>query len=245
MLPVLEGVIARRILLNFRVDPEIAQRNIPSSLKVEIRNGHAIAGICLIRLEHLRPKHMPAFLGISSENMAHRIAIEYPTEAGFHPGVFIWSRETDQKLVQALGGRLFPGVHHTGIFDIIEGTSFISMDVHTGDGKCDVRFSANQRPWTPTRSFDALRDASDFFAKGDCGFSCSLRGDELEGMRLKTIAWQVQPLTCDYIEARFFEDPQRFPPGCVEFDCGLIMRGVQHEWHELQEIPNLVATGVS
>jgi len=30
--------------------------------------GSAIAGICLIRLEEIRPKGMPSFVGVSSEN---------------------------------------------------------------------------------------------------------------------------------------------------------------------------------
>lgn len=240
MLPVLEGIIARRILLNFRVDPVVAQRNVPSPLRVEIREGYAIAGICLVRLEQLRPKNMPAFVGLSSENMAHRIAIEYAAESGYHPGVYIWRRETDQKLMQALGGRIFPGVHHAATFDVVEDSESISMNVHTNDGLCDVHFSAQQSPWAATHSFTTLQAASDFFAKGDCGFSCSLQGDALEGMRLKTIDWSVEHLTPEFIQSSFFFDANRFPEGSVEFDCGLIMRGLRHEWHELKEIPDLM-----
>jgi uncharacterized protein YqjF (DUF2071 family) len=187
MLPVLEGVIARRILLNYRVDPEVAQRSLPGPLKVDVREGAAIAGICLIRLEQLRPKHMPAFVGLSSENMAHRIAVLYPTDEGLRPGVFIWRRETDQRFVRALGGRAFPGVHHLANFNVTDSEAGIVMDVASDDGKFDVRFAALQQPWRATRSFARLQDASDFFAKGECGFSCSLDGNQLEGMRLKAI----------------------------------------------------------
>lgn len=244
MLPVLEGIIARRILLNYRVDPAVAQRNLPEPLKVEVREGAAIAGICLIRLEQLRPKHMPAFVGLSSENMAHRIAVLYPDDSGWRSGVFIWRRGTDQRLVQALGGRAFPGVHHLAHFNVTDSESSISMEVTSDDGHFDLRFSALQRPWQVTRSFTMLQDASDFFAKGECGFSCNLAGDHLEGMRLKTIDWRVDALQPEFVESKFFSDLERFPAGSVEFDCGLLMRGIRHEWHELQDVPELATVQI-
>jgi len=33
------------------------------------------------------------------------------------------------------------------------------------------------------------------------------------------------------VESSFFEDRALFPPGSVEFDCALLMRGIEHEWH--------------
>jgi len=79
-----------------------------------------VAGICLIRLERLRPKGLPAAVGLASENMAHRIAIRYPTPDGPSDGVFIWRRDTDQALVSLLGGRLCPGVHGKAAFEVAE-----------------------------------------------------------------------------------------------------------------------------
>jgi len=37
---------------------------------------------CLIRLKDIRPRFFPSFLGISSENAAHRIAVTEPPLAG-------------------------------------------------------------------------------------------------------------------------------------------------------------------
>lgn len=240
MLPILEGVIARRVLLNFRVDPETAQKALPAPLKVEFHKGFAVAGICLIRLEQLRPRGLPALVGLCSENMAHRIAIRYPSEAGERAGVFIWRRDTDQKMVQMLGGRAFPGPHGSAQFDVLDNGSCLDMTIKTKERACDVAFSAGvSSEWTTTSAFESFRDASDFFRKGDCGFSCSLNGERLEGIQLRTLAWQMTPLNVRSVRCAFFEDPSRFPPGSVTFDCGLLMRGIAHEWHELREIPEL------
>src|SRR5262249_57335258 len=111
MLPTLEGIIARRVLVNFRVDPDVARRLVPAPLEPIVERGACVAGICLIRLERLRPKGLPAVVGLASENMAHRIAIRYPTPAGASDGVFIWRRDTDQGVVNLLRRRLLSGGH--------------------------------------------------------------------------------------------------------------------------------------
>lgn len=240
MPPLIQGVIARRILLNFRADPDVVQRLLPAPLQVEQQNGHAIVGVCLIRLENLRPQGVPVSLGLSSENMAHRVAIRYPSGAGIRSGVFIWRRETDQRLVELLGGRLFPGVHHHAQFQVSESQNRLAMDVSSDDGKADVHFSAHvSEEWRHTPSFGSFDDVSEFFRKGDCGFSCSLRGDELEGLQLKMLKWEIVPMEIESQHCAFYADSQRFPAGSLNFDCGLLMRGLPHEWHQLTDHPEL------
>jgi len=243
MLPVLEGIISRRILLNFRCDPATAQKLIPPPLEVETHRGFAIAGVCLIRLEQLRPKGLPKIVGVSSENMAHRIAIRFPTEEGMKPGVFIWRRETDQKLVQMLGGRAFPGVHSAAQFHVSENAGQLTMEVRTEGGQTDVAFAAKYgTDWRPTPAFSDFPEVSEFFKMGDCGFSCSLRGDELEGMQLRTLRWEMSPLEVQLKHCVFFANNARFPSATVEFDCGLLMRGLPHEWHELNSVPEFASS---
>jgi len=238
MLPILEGVIARRLLVNFRVSPEVAQGLLPEPLEAQTQNGFAVAGICLIRLEQLRPKGLPAALGLSSENMAHRIAVRYPQGEGRHEGVFIWRRETDQCLVSLLGGRLFPGVHHPAAFTVADTGDCIRMHITTEQGASDVTLTAEPADeWTPTPLFATLEDASAFFEKGDCGFSCGLHDKALEGMQLKTQYWNAHPLKIQSLNTAFFENAARFPPNSLAFDSALLMRGIPHEWHELDKMP--------
>ena len=73
-LPTVRGVIDRRVLVNFRVDPERLAMVLPAPFRPQLFAGYGIAGICLIRLKQLRPRFLPAFTGLSSENAAHRIA---------------------------------------------------------------------------------------------------------------------------------------------------------------------------
>jgi Uncharacterized conserved protein (COG2071) len=240
MLPVLKGLIARRVLLNFRADAHIVQSMLPKPFVVEPYQGAAIVGVCLIRLEQLRPKGLPAQVGISSENVAHRAAVRYPLNGEMRPGVFIWRRETDQKLVQMFGGRLFPGVHHGARFFTQEDENGVQMDVKSDDGETDVNFSARDtRNWQPTSVFKSFQEASRFFERGGCGFSCSLSGETVEGMELKISQWSLSPLEVELKRTAFFSNPSGFPAGSIEFDCGLVMRAIPHEWHEIRDVPEL------
>ena len=73
--PKVHGVIRRRLLVNFRVDPAVIQQYLPPPFRPKLQEGHAIAGVCLIRLEDIRPHGVPQILGLSSENAAHRVAL--------------------------------------------------------------------------------------------------------------------------------------------------------------------------
>lgn len=64
-IPTIKGVIDRRVLINYMVDPEIIAKLIPKPFRPQVYKGKAIVGICLIRLKDIRPKGLPAFMGLS------------------------------------------------------------------------------------------------------------------------------------------------------------------------------------
>ncbi len=240
MVPVLEGRIARRILLNWWLDPEAARRLVPEPFEPAIVNGFAVGGICLIRLEQMRPAGMPAALGISSENMAHRIAVRYPSGDGWRDGVYIWRRDTGSLINTLLGGRVFPGVHRDAEFQVAEEESGLSLDVLSCDGATDVRLRAlTGVAWKWSLLFPRLTDAASFFERGSRGFSCRLDGRGVEGMELRQKHWEMSPLAVQDLHSAFFEDEKRFPRGSAGFDSAVIMRGIPHTWHEINEMPEL------
>lgn len=235
MLPTLEGVIARRVLLNFSVDPDVL--SIPGPLEPSLVRGRAVAGICLIRLEHLRPKHFPRSVGVSSENMAHRVAVQWPDREGREEGVYVWRRETDRAFVTALGGRVFPGVHGRATFDVTERYGELHYRVAAADGEADIDLRVREvDTWQPSDLFDDLDDVADFFARGDRGFSSAIRGDRLEGLQLRSLKWEMTPLQVESVRAAFFES---LPSGSARLDGAVLMRGIPHEWHELRHVPEL------
>ena len=69
------GIIDHRILLNFRIDPEVMKRNLPEEFTPKVVNEYAIGGICQVSLSEMRAKGMPSIVGTGSHNAAHRIAV--------------------------------------------------------------------------------------------------------------------------------------------------------------------------
>ena len=245
----LRGVITRRLLINYRVDPRVAAAIIPPPFRPQLVDGHAIAGICLIRLERLRPAGLPPVVGLSSENAAHRFAVEWEDADGrTRAGVYIARRDTSSRLSTWVGGRLFPGVHHHARFRASESRDRrLRLDLRSHDGQADVALETFEADFLPKTSvFPSIEAASRFFEQGSCGYSpAAAHGGTFDGLELRTHAWSVRPAAVWSIRSAYFSDAHRFPPGSAELDCALIMRGVQHEWRELPPVCGGVRQGVA
>jgi hypothetical protein len=236
-LPVIQGVIRRRILANFRVDPQVMQQQLPARFRPKLQRGYAIAGICLIRLEHIRPHYVPASVGLNSENAAHRVAVRWEEAGSEHEGVFISRRDTNSQLNHLLGGRIFPGEHHQSSFNITESESEISLAFASTDSAVKVQVEGvTAKALPPTSIFSSLAEASAFFEAGSLGYSVTHDPHRLDGLNLKTEQWLVEPLEIRTISSTYFADETIFPKGSIEFDHALIMKNVAHEWHSAADL---------
>lgn len=233
-IPAINGIIRRRILLNYRATPDVVSAILPSRFRPKLVDGHAIVGICLIRLEQIRPKGLPKLLGISSENSAHRIAVEWENDKGDScEGVFVPRRDTDSRLNSLAGGRLFPGVHHLSHFKVSDHNGTISIEV-TPSGHKDTLVDLEVKEVTTfpeTSVFPSLNDASNFFKAGCIGYSSRPHSSKLDGLLLKVPDWQVSSLEISRVTSSYFDNHSIFPPGSIQLDHALLMRDISHEWH--------------
>jgi len=219
VLPTLRGVIDRRILVDYRVDPAALDAVLPERFSPHAVEAHAIGGICLIRLRDLRPTWSPRVVGAGSENAAHRIAVEVDGE---DRAVFVPRRDTDSRVVTLLGGRAFPGVHHHATFDVSEGGGRYAVEMRSDDGE---RTDA-----LPDDSvFDTVAAASAFFEAGSVGYSPDASGDEYERLDLNTLEWSVTPLSVSEVASSYFD---ALPDDAVALDHALLLEDIDHEWHE-------------
>src|SRR4051794_27311195 len=121
-IPVIQGLIDRRMLVNYRCDPAVLSALLPKPFRPKLIGEFGMAGICLTRLRERRRRGLPGFVGFGSENAAHRIAIEGndPHDGHVREGVYTPRRDTSSKLNHLVGGRLFPGVYYHARFDVDE-----------------------------------------------------------------------------------------------------------------------------
>ena len=236
-LPTITGTIRRRILANFRVDPVVMQQQLPSRFRPKLHNGLAVAGICMIRLEQIRPKLVPEILGIDSENAAHRVAVLWDEDGQTNEGVFISRRDTNSKFNALMGGRVFPGEHHESVFEVDDQDGAINIAMRSLDNAVTVAIEGKLSDRLPSTSiFSSLAEASSFFEGGAVGYSVTSDHDRLDGLRLKTREWHVEPLAVERVYSSYFSDKTKFPGQSVEFDHALIMRNVAHEWQTVDDL---------
>ena len=196
-----------------------------------------IAGICLIRLKNIKPQFIRGNFGLSSENAAHRIAVEWDEDGVVREGVYIPRRDTSSKLNTLVGGKLFPGVHHHAHFTTVERGTYYRVALDSHDDQTHVLVEGHTADALPTTSiFASLSQASDFFEAGTIGYSATPQNGQYDGLELRTLNWQVAPLAIDQFESSFFENKQLFPEGSLHFDCALVMQNIQHEWHGLDAL---------
>jgi hypothetical protein len=231
-IPVIRGIIDRRILVNYRVDPKVLAAVLPKPFEPKVVNGAGMAGVCLIRLKHIRPRFLPSFLGISSENAAHRFAVQWEREGQRLQGVFIPRRDTSSRINSAVGGKLFPGNHHHANFSVNEGDGHYQILIDSDDRFTHLGVEGHVASELPQTSvFHSLQEASEFFEQGSLGYSVTDQPGKFDGLELRSFAWKVQPLAIEKVESSFFANRALFPEGSVEFDSALLMRGIDHEWH--------------
>jgi uncharacterized protein YqjF (DUF2071 family) len=236
-LPTIQGTIHRRILANFRVDPKVMQALLPARFIPKLHNGFAVAGICMIRLDHIRPKLMPEVVGISSENAAHRVAVLWEEDGGIREGVFISRRDTNSQLNVLLGGRMFPGEHHLSSFSVDESDVAVNIKMKSDDQLVTVEIDGRIAEELPSTSiFSSLAEVSSFFESGSVGYSVTTDQDRLDGLKLKTSEWRVEPLDVSRVYSSYFLDESKFPKESLEFDNALIMRNVAHEWQTVDDL---------
>lgn len=213
------------------------QRVLPPPFRPKLHRGKAIAGICLIRLEEIRPKRFPTLAGISSENAAHRIAVVWEKQGVEQEAVYIPRRDTGSMINHLAGGRLFPGEHQLATFNVQDEGDRIDFRMKSRDGVTEVRFSGAVADDLPAgSSFGSVEEASKFFEAGSLGYSARAHGEGVDGLRFKTESWLVRPLALSAMYSSFFANRDLFPEGSVEFDCALIMRNIAHEWIAAPEL---------
>jgi hypothetical protein len=229
--PILCGVIKRRFVLNYRADPQVVARLLPAPFSPKLYHGYAIVGVSLMRVGSIRPRGLPAWLGVSSENAVYQIASEWVDRKGqAHEGSFVARRDTDLWLSAIAGGRLFSKKCHRARFVVKESASHAEVAYQSLDKTAELTFSGDDGPGLPASScFKSLQE--DFFRTGNSGSSLIQDPATLDGIALETTEWKIRPFHINQIFCSFFDDRERFPSGTIELDHALVMRDIAHAWH--------------
>jgi uncharacterized protein YqjF (DUF2071 family) len=224
-----ECMIERRLLVNYRIEPQYVARLLPPPLRPQLVSGRAVGGVCLIRLGGIRTARLPRLPGLTTENAAHRFAVEWDGSTGTQVGVYVPRRDTSSRLTAAAGGTVFPGSYQLARFTVDEPGGEIRIAISSRDGRMRLAVAAAPAGDLASQLFATLDDAVGFFRRGALGFSPSATGC-LDGVRLHSASWAAAPMTIERISSSLFDDPALFPSGSCSLDSALVMRDVPARW---------------
>lgn len=232
--PTIRATIERRILVNYRVDPDALAGILPEPFRPALVGDFAIAGICLIRLGGIRPAGLPAVLGVTSENAAHRVAVEWDTAEGPVTGVYIPRRDTSSRLSALLGGRVFPGWQQRPRFQVKEADGSYRVQVSGHDGQVRIAVAAHRTATVMAGSvFGSVAQASEFFRCAPVGYAATPTAGVFDGVALTAEGWGIEPLHLDEVRSSFFDSPDHFPVGTAVPDSAFLMAGLETCWRPL------------
>jgi uncharacterized protein YqjF (DUF2071 family) len=231
-MPKLNGTIDRRMLINYRVDPELVKGLLPPQLDPIVINGYASGGICLLRLKNIGMKCSPSVFRVTSENAAHRFLVKYKNADNENCcGVYIPRRDTDSTLNILVAGKIFSWPHYAARFDVEEGNGSYKVQMQSKDLNTRLQVEASLTDKFPGDSmFDSIDHASSAFQSCSVGISPSNTSSQFKVIQLKTETWPVRPLHVQKLHSSFFDDTSLFPQGSIHFDHALLMEGIAHEW---------------
>ncbi len=219
----LHGVIDRRILINYSIDPDCVKRIIPDTFSVQLVKAKVIGGICLIRLKSMN-LYKGASWGVSSENAAHRFGVLMDGK----PAVYVQRRDTSSPLM-ILGSFLTPTRPSLSKFSINEGEGH--FDIQASGPGASFHYKGRVGSQFPKASvFTDLQECSDFFRLGQGGYSKTKNKKKWEKASLLTDSWSVKRLETLHIKSSFFDNQNLFPEGSIEFDNALLMENIKHTW---------------
>lgn len=226
----IDCVIERRLLVNYRIDPDRVAALLPGPFRPQVVSGYAVGGVCFLRLSGARPARLPRLAGMSSENVAHRFAVEWDTAQGSQAGVYVPRRETSSRITATVGRHVFPGAYHLARFHVTESPNLTRVDARSRDGQVSVSAEATPAAALASDLFPTLGDAISFFRQGALGFSPSAARDCLDSVRLHSATWAATPVTISRMRSSLFDDPAIFPRGTCALDSALLMTNMAARW---------------
>ena len=152
-------------------------------------------------------------------------------------GVYVRRRDTSSWLNTLAGGRVFPGLQSHAQFTVRESGGHFEVALKSDDGVTSLAVIGDVAADLPVGSvFGSLGEASACLRAGAIGYSAMPDPRRFQGMELRCDRWAVEPLTVSEVRSSCFDDVAVFPAGSITFDCALLMRGIDHEWHGRADI---------
>ncbi|HMK11746.1 MAG TPA: hypothetical protein VK461_09205 [Acidimicrobiales bacterium] len=222
--PVLQATLERRLLVTYRLDPDAVADLVPGPFWLHMVGGFAVGSITLDHVTALRPRGLPAATGFTSQNAAHRIAVEWEQQGRRAAGTFVLARHTSARRIAAAGDRIFPGQRERADFAVDDRGPNLSVAFRSRDGVVAVDADV------------AVDDvgASELFSRPDEAWRLSIRGAMTASLRRRggVLDWIDEHARGGRVRAASIErvTSSLFPAAVGAPDSAIVARDVTIEW---------------
>ena len=211
----MKGRIERCWLFTFRTPEDHARALLPKPLDPVTREGWGFWNVVVCRVEAMRPRGLPAFLGMGYWHVAYRLYARFGGEEGLH---FLRS-DCDSGFMAAMGNVMTDFNFHKATVEVREegdGVG-IAVDVPGGTAEAALRRRGARRP--EGSLFASLDEAAAFLKYQPRGFSVANDG-RVNVVRIvrDESAWRARPVEVVSQRWEFFRGKEVVPEICTEVD---------------------------
>ncbi|MHB0957569.1 MAG: hypothetical protein ACYC0X_26110 [Pirellulaceae bacterium] len=221
------GVVDRRVLILYRVVPEVLSEALPWGVRALEIHGRAVAGIAFARHRMAKSRLLPARL-VSSHTASHFVVVTGSQQSGGRDAALVTRCDCSSRFRLWIGGR---PIYHHARFRVVEERESLELVGDSDDRAMHLSLRAHvvrNLPHgsifrTPGQAMEFLRACA---GELDLTLGGAVEMDTSEtGRRLR-----LQPLKVERLESSIFENLRRGALERVEFDSAYWVRDDEFAW---------------
>jgi hypothetical protein len=224
----MRGRLERCWLFAYQTPVEEARALLPAELEPVTFGGRAFWSVVVCRASRMRPKGIPAFLGISYWHVAYRLYARFiPAGGKALEGLYFLRSDCDSPLIATVGNWLTEFRFHTAEVRHLEQEEKVLLEVSRTDAPGCAVLKRNVSPRLPRDSaFASLEEAAVRLKYSPAGFSVTQPGyvDVLSISRDET-AWQSRVVLVESADWQYMQNRPARLEICTE------VAPIEYQWN--------------
>ena len=215
----MHGRLERCWLFTFQTSPVAARQRLPGMLEPVTHNGYAFWNVVIVRLRGMRPRPLPAWMGVSYWHAAYRLYVRFPRPHE-QPveGLYFVRSDCDSHLVHVLGNLLTDFRFSFAPISCQERDRQVELSVHAPQAPAHVLLDRRMPSALPGYSaFSSLGEATAFLEYEPFGIGVGPAGEvNVVPVARDEAAWQTKLLRVASSSWGFFAAGEVRPEICYE-----------------------------
>jgi hypothetical protein len=227
------GAIDRCWLFTYQTPEEEARSLLPGQLEPVTRAGCAFWSVVVCHLRCMRPKGLPAAVGMSYWHAAYRFYVRFhPASGPPVEGLYFLRSDCDRPLMTLMGNLLTDYNFHTAGIEVAEEPSRVQFSIRSPDAPAAAMIDRAQPPRLPAHSaFATLEEAAAFLKYQPRGISPAPGGwASIVDIERDEAAWRSRIVTVAEARWTFFEGKTVRPEICYEVEP------IAYQWNRARRI---------